>query len=75
MNMIRLTPIGLRNLKDFIEENGTDRVREAYAGSGEAAWIDSIDDDGFLEMQGRYTKTGQPVTTRFLGFEQFENEA
>jgi hypothetical protein len=63
------TKAGLQALREFINENGTDRVREAYSVSGESAWIDSTSDDGFLELQARYAKDGRPHTIQFAADE------
>lgn len=63
--MTNLTETGNKALWALINENCTDRVREAYPVGGRLAWLNSIDDDGFLEIQGRYTKSGNPVTYRF----------
>lgn len=64
-----LTSLGRKNLRQLIEDNCTDRVREAYDYRGESHWLDSIADDGFLEIEGRYTKNGIPVTYHFDGEE------
>ena len=67
--MTTLSVVGRARLKAYIEEFCTDRARETFAICGEAAWLNSIAADGCLEIAGRYTKNGVPVTVRFSGYE------
>ncbi len=68
--MIRLTTTGLAALTAFITDNGNEKVVNHFrAGKSTETWLDEIDDDGHLEMHGRYSADCQPHTYHFKGDE------
>lgn len=74
MKVYTLNEEGKRQVLDFIRAHGNERVLEALDNTRAAdSWFDSVGDDGHLEMQGRYTSTGNPITVTF-GPECFDSE-
>jgi hypothetical protein len=60
-----LTETGRRELAHMLADNLSDSVL-VYLILG---WEAKVDDAGHIEIDGRYTKTGNPVTRQFSGEE------
>ena len=64
--MVTLTEKGRRELQSFLN---TFCAVPPTSAENLFAWEDAIDAEGHLEIAGRFSKNGNPATTRFTGEE------
>ena len=63
--MITLSATGLERLKEFVFTYGTQHTKDYYSLGGIDAHIESIDDDGHLELGAAHSEDSRPHTIKF----------
>ena len=65
--MRALSLIGLQRLQEFVATYATEETKRYYPLGGVDAWIDSIDEDGHLELGAQFSEDCSPHTIKFSG--------